>query len=95
MAEKNIRERLAERPSAFRLTNEEATTIAKAFATNPDWDGLYLFHDGSMKPTSWANTLSSRQACLNSIAAEGIPIHITRTAFAKWQRDTGWKLMSS
>lgn len=89
---KSIRERLAERPSAMNLTDEQATAVAKAFADN-SWDGLYLFYDGSIKPESWAKTLS-RLAGLVSVATEGIPLHISRTAFEKWQRDTGWKLMS-
>ena len=87
---KSIRERLAERPSALNLTDEQADLVAKAFADN-SWDGLYLFYDGSIKPDSWAKTLSSRLAALVSIATEGIPIHISRTGFEKWQRDTGWK----
>ena len=87
---KRIRERLAERPSALSLTDEQATSVAKAFADNP-WDGLYLLYDGSIKPESWAKTLSSRLAGLISIATEGIPIHISRTGFEKWQRNTGWK----
>ncbi len=87
---KGIRERLAERPSALNLTDEQAAAVAKAFADN-SWDGLYLFYDGSIKPDSWAKTLSSRLAALVSIATEGIPIHISRTGFEKWQRDTGWK----
>ncbi len=89
---KGIRERLAERPSALNLTDEEAATVARAFAENA-WDGLYLFYDGSIKPDSWAKTLSSRLAALVSIATEGIPIHISRIGFEKWQRDTGWKEM--
>ena len=89
---KSVRERLAERPSALNLTDEEAVAVAKAFADN-SWDGLYLFHDGSIKPDSWARTLSSRLAALVSIATEGIPIQISRIGFEKWQRDTGWKAM--
>ena len=91
-----FRETLAARPSALHFTDAEARAVQAAFAEHPDWNGIYLFwtekHDGSkIEPDSWANTMTSRLTGIVSMSTEGIPMHVSRTGFAKWKRDTDWK----
>ncbi len=80
---KSIHARMVERRnregSSPKPTDEQVAKIKEAFRNNPNWDDLYLFHDGYLKGGDvFRGEQSSRTAQLVSISSQGIPVNIGR-----------------
>ncbi len=70
------------------LNEQQVGVIKTAFEQHPDWDDLYLFYDGHVeggndfrnkfRVDSYSRSDTSRQAGINSINTDGIPVIVGR-----------------
>jgi hypothetical protein len=63
----------------IKLTESQLAATVEAFKSHPNWQDVYLFHDGKVvEGQEFRATMSSRHAQLVSIQQDGIPMNVSR-----------------